>query len=669
MPVKDKKPLAPRIEKQQPFKYKTHFLLACIVFITFLCYSTSLHNQFTNWDDNRFIVNNAYIHDLSPGGLKMLLLQDVTRDYYNPVTMLSYALNYHFSKLSPEAYYATNIVLHILNTILIYFLALMLLKAMEQAGYGKNEHKDWLAACCALIFAIHPMHVESVSWAAERKDVLYGLFYLGGLITYVKYTRQRELKWLGLTVAMYVLSLLSKPMAVVFPLSLLSLDILLRRDESQTKTAILKEKLVFVFISIISGLWTIHLQQAAGAIASSQEYNFLQRILFASYGFTMYSLKAFIPFGLCSYYPYPPIINSHIAFPFIFYISPLIAITILVVPLLISYRRNKTAFRIILAGLSFYVFNLMFVLQLISSGPNIMAERYSYIPYFGLFFALIYFIPKLLKELPSFKIYVQSGIGVYTLLLSIVCYNRTQVWHDSETLWKDVINKYPGQTETPYNSLGAYYYENGDMDNAYTYFNEAINLHSNDPNVYRNMAALCFVRKEYKQSFEYFNRTIELDSNNIDTYINLAISYSALGDYNNAFRAFNQASKIDPNSERLIESRAYTYLNQGQFDNAISDYTHAIQLDPNQESCFMYRGQAEYNKGVLSPAIDDFKKAYSLSPSNDTALFYVSISYRRLNDFRNALQYAAKAQQGGFPLPQGYIEMLQQNIQSPSQGK
>ena len=663
---KSKAKAAPKVITEEPANPNRALLMVLgISILTFLCYHYSLHNQFTNWDDDRFILNNPYLKNLSTENLKMLLFHDITNDYYNPLTMLSYAINYHFSGLNPMAYYLTNIIIHILNTSLVFFFALMLLHAMEKARYGNIANKDWLALLCAILFGIHPMHVESVSWAAERKDVLYCFFYFSGLLCYLNYIRQKEIKWLFCVGLSFVLSLLSKPMAVVFPFSLFAIDILLKRDISHGKSGLFKEKLIFLLISLGAGIWTIYLQKTAGAITSGHEYIFFQKILFASYGFTMYSIKAFVPFNLCSFYPYPPILGSQVSLPFIFDAAPILALGIIGLPVYMSYRSSKDNFRVVLAGMIFYVFNLIFVLQIISSGPNIMADRYSYIPYFGLFFMAVYFAHKTLTKYPVYKSHIKVLLTGFSCLLAYLCYSRSLVWHDSETLWKDVIKKCPNQSATPYNNLGIFYYDKGDMENAYTNFKTAIDLHSNDPNIYRNMAVLTFIKKQYKESSYYFTQTLQLDSTNADTYVDLGISYSALGNYQLALKQYAHAYKLAPNSEQLLENRAYTYLNANMFDNAIADYTHAIRINPDKPYNYLYRGQAKFNKGVVDSALADFMYTLKLAPQNDTCLFYISISYRRINNFKDALNYAIMAQQAGFKVPDGYMDMLLQKKDTP----
>jgi len=205
-------------------KYRLPLLLA-ISIITFLCFNYTIHNQFTNWDDDFYVTNDPYIKALTPENLKIIFTEDITKNNYHPFCMLSLAINYYFSQLNPAPYYITNILIHIGNVVLIFFLFLALSRKLEVKEYGQAI----IAAFGALWFGIHPMHVESVAWIAERKDVLYCFFYVAGLLTYLRYLENTHRKWYIYTLLLFIASCLSKPMAVVFPLSLLCIDVLFQR--------------------------------------------------------------------------------------------------------------------------------------------------------------------------------------------------------------------------------------------------------------------------------------------------------------------------------------------------------------------------------------------------------------------------------------------------------
>ena len=642
-----------------------------IVVLTFLCYHFSLHNEFTNWDDERFISQNIFIKSFSASNLKMMFFHDVTGDYYNPLTIISYAVNYHFSLIAPQSYYITNIVIHLLNCCLMFFLVLLLLRAMERKGYfviyksqfTSHNYKEWLAFFCTLAYAIHPMHVESVSWAAERKDVLYAFFYFLGLIAYIKYTETKKIKDLALVLICFLLSLLSKPMAIVFPFSLLAFDVLLKRDKGASIKNIMVEKTPFLGVSIASAFYTYHLQKLSGAVQEHEVYNLFQRFLFASYGFYMYILKAFIPILQSAYYPYPDYTNASGGLPVLFYLSPLIALAVIALPLYFSYRSGEMNFRVVLFGLIFYFFNMVMVSQIIGSGPTIMADRYSYICYFGIFFPVTYFVYQIIQKGKLLAIsYWLTAVSVYIVFFAYLCYQRTLVWHNSQTLWSDVIKKYPHRIVKAYNNLGNYYFQHADLDNAYDNYKEAINLKTGDPQIYCNMGSLMGAKKDYKSSLAYYAEAIKIDSNDPNNYLDRAITYSAMGRYDLAINDYRRSSKANPNSEILIRNIAFTYLNAHLFDSAITYYNRAIQINPVNPGYFHYRGVAEFDKGDAKTAMGDFIHNLQIAPHDSECMFYMSIVYNRASDFPNAYKYAQMARSAQYDVPADYIRLLKARL-------
>ena len=214
------------------------------------------------------------------------------------------------------------------------------------------------------------------------------------------------------------------------------------------------------------------------------------------------------------------------------------------IPLYISYRSGKNNFRVVLFGLAFYFFNMIIVSQIISSGPNMMAERYSYICYFGIFFPAA-FIFKVLEKGELVKRIATVILSLYMVLFSIRCYGRTYVWHNSETLWSEVIKQYPHRVIKAYNNLGNYYFENRDLDKAYANYKEAIDLRTEDPQVYCNMGSLLGAKQQYKLSLNYYNVALKLDSNDALTYLDRGITYSAMGNYALAIKDYRRSSVIN----------------------------------------------------------------------------------------------------------------------------
>ncbi len=650
-------------------------LLAVILILTFWCYHYSLHNEFTNWDDDRFLMDNIYIRSFSAENLKMIFFHDVNVDNYMPVTLISYALNYHFSVFTPQSYYLTNIIIHLLNCCLLYFLVLQLFRAMEKNGYGAFAGKEWLAFFCTLLFAIHPMHVESVSWIAERKDVLYAFFYFAGMLAYIRFTatKTKKYRWLVLVFSCFLLSVFSKPMAIVFPFSLLAIDVLLKRDKTITWRNMILEKTPFILVSIILTVLTYNIQKTSGALIAQSNYNFFQRFLFACYNFNIYVLKAFIPIPQSPFYPFPELLVPSGNLPLVFYLSPFITLLIIALPLYLAYRlslRNTVKeekgennnFRVLLYGISFYFFNMMLISQIINVGPTLTADRYSYVCYLGIFFPATYFVYGIVHRSEWIKKITIGLASVYILLLGFRCYERTLVWHTSETLWTDVIHQYPHKINIAYHHLGHYYFHHDDLINAYYNYWEAINLKIYDARAYRVMGVIMCSRKQYDSALYCYKVAVAEDSNLTETYLDRGLCYSIIGNYTLAIKDYKRYARVIAPTDVVLGDIAFSYLNSKQFDSAVTYYSRAIQMNPSNPNYFHYRGAAEFDMGALKPAMDDFIQNIRMAPHDSECMFFLALAYTRLKDFNSAYHYAQMAQNAQYAVPDEYMAEIKKGL-------
>jgi tetratricopeptide (TPR) repeat protein len=664
-------------------------LLGGILIITFWCYHLTLNNQFTNWDDGLYVYENSFIKNLNSANIKMMLFHDyeITHNYYHPLTMLSLALNWHFSGKNPEAYYVTEIILHLINTVLVFFLSLALFKAMVKKGYGKIKYIPYLAGLCALWHGIHPMHVESVSWIAERKDVLYLMFYLLGLLMYVKYIMDNKMSRLIIVFVLFILSLLSKPLAVVFPLVLFTFDVLLKRKPDGR---MFLEKIPFFMISIGDGYISYVWAKAGGSISSFHVFTLIQRIVFVGYNYLMYIGKLFLPLKLCSFYPYPEYIENTKVLPFYFYTLPFAAIAFTFLILFFAYKKGENYFRVALFGVFFYFFNVMFILQFISAGPAIMADRYTYASYFGLIFMLVYFIYLLWDKVRTSQIPIAIVVGVFSCWLAYLCEARTAVWHNTETLWKDVIAKYParvdtvyagpskyeihvhsGGVETAYKNLGNFYVQDmnpPNYDSAYMNYVVLEQINSTDAGVYSNLGNIWAIRGNINKSLEEYTKSLKLDSVSMDTYLDRGITYSRLGKNDLALQDYNHAYKLDSSNQKVMESRGYLFLfGIRDYAAAYKDYNKLIAIDPSPPDYYKYRGLAELNTGRANESITDLNKALNGNPKDKECMYYLSFAYKTLKSYSLAINYALQAQKNGYKLEDGYLEGLQKSAGSNGQ--
>src|SRR5258705_8807156 len=307
--------------------------------VTFLVSLPSLGNGFINWDDNVYVYENKLMaHPTWVGLLTMNLGGN-----YHPLTMASLLLNYKLSGMNAGSYHWLNLLLHLANTALVYFFVRKL-----------SQGRLWTSVASALFFGIHPMHVESVAWISERKDVLYAFFYLIALLAYLRYLDRERWVWLLAAWGAFVLSAASKPAAVVLPPTLLAIDWFRRRP---FRARSLLEKAPFFLVSVAVGILTFRGQQEVGAVAAPGLWTQAQKLLFACLGTVMYVVKLFLPFHLSAVYPLPS--TSGHRFETAYTLAPVVLLVGLLL-LFVFGRRSRP----LLFGVAFFFINIVLVLQL-----------------------------------------------------------------------------------------------------------------------------------------------------------------------------------------------------------------------------------------------------------------------------------------------------------------
>lgn len=640
----------------KPSSVYTIPVIAAICVLAFLCFSGARHNQFTNWDDDVYVSHDTCITSFTGSHLKAIFTQDITKNNFHPLCMLSLAINYHFAKLAPASYYLTNVFIHIANVILVFMLLIMLARGITSNG----KQPLFVAGFGALWFAIHPMHVESVCWIAERKDVLYAFFYMAAFIAYIKYAaEQKGRKWYWFSLVLFILSCLSKPMAVTFPLALLAYDYFLLQRKPLFK--IIMQKWLFLLVAFIAGAMAVYTQNKTGAIAPFGEIKFNERIMYASYAFVMYTVKLFYPFHLSTFYPYPYRFTSGYL-PAIYYASPFIAVAIVAVPLFITWKLNKLYFRIMGFALGFYVANVIFILQFVSVGSAIMADRYTYVAYTGLFFAIAWFIQEAMCNYsPSVKTAVTIVLLALSGWLAHLCYRRTAVWHNAETLLGDAIKKYPYRALLSYKWLGNYYMDEHDTAKALENYHVLDVLNAADAKTYDVLGNIYCGRGDYKKALQEYAASLKAQNNVGITYTDMSAAYAAMGDTANALRVFAVAYRLGgAQSEKRYAGSGFNNVQKKNFAAAYIQYNILLLFNPSNPYYHFYRGAAEYSTGKLQQAIPDFRKAYSVNISDVSpqSAYNLGVTYDVLGHSDSAFIYVDRARKMGWNVEQGYFNKL-----------
>ncbi len=585
---------------------KKNILMLLILIIAFAVFFPSLRSGFVNWDDDSYIIEDTLMQNLSWQNVKTIFTSPQL-DNYHPLSRLSYALEYHFFKQKPFIYHLNNLILHLFNCILVFWFILLL------------SENIFISFITAILFGIHPLHVESVVWVSERRDVLYSLFFLSALISYLYYIKTRIKKCYYLSIGLFVLSLLSKAMAVTLPFILILIDYLFYNKAGK---ASFKNKAPFFIITILLSIITLIIRIQAGDYLGKNTLNLYHNIAVACFSLLFYLNKVLMPVKLACIYPYN---YSDIYFfhrIFFFILSTLI---ILLAGTVILSKYSKK----IIFGTGFFIITIFPVIQLIpSSGAmSVVSDRYSYIPAIGLFYtfaSVLYWIyKKKHKYEKAAKTLIQIILIGIISALSILTYNRCQVWKDSISLWDDVLKNYPN-VATAYNSRGVEY----------------------------------LLKGEHAKAYADFMSALSIDQNYYEAYFNLGSLYSSEGNDNEAVKLINKTLQINPDYLKAYEMLIAIYGRAGRHSEVIKTCERVIQLKHNYIQAYINLCSAYGNLGDFQEAIVYGVKAIAIDPKSGLAHMNLSAAYFYSKRFDSAIRHCDEAIQLGYKVELNFLDQL-----------
>jgi len=596
-----------------------------VTVLTLYIYLPALQNDFVNWDDDKYVYENEHIRSLDFKLLKWSSGFHILN--WHPLTFISHSIDYALWGLNPIGHHLTSIILHSVNTFLLYILILYLLtnirlsKSSFPANDDKSISKNIIAASvAALLFGIHPIHVESVAWVSERKDVLSTFFILLSLISYCKYAVKQEIKKQSLyyisSLVSFILALMSKPMAVTLPFILVILDIypfqrIGFKELFRSHKRVVKEKIPFIFFGLISSILTIIAQHSGGAITSIKAYPLSFRIVTAIRGLSFYLEKMILPIGLSPFYPLPNNL-SFLSFEHIFSIILVIAISIFCV------RAWNRGWKVYMTIWTFYIITLLPVIGIIQLGEQAAADRYSYVPSIGPFLLIglgisLVWVKYYYKKRAFFltKITILLVLISILSLLGIQTLKQIRIWNNSITLWSYELKKYPDLWLAYYNRAHAYT-SLGDYQQALKDLDKTIQYNPKYTQAYYIRAIDYIGLGDYQQAVEDLDITIKFDPQSAQTYHIRANVYAKMEDHHEALRDLDKVIEIDPDNFTAYNDRGLSYYALGKLKEAIADYSKAILLNPNHSEYYYNRGIAYFELGENSEAIGDFQIAARL---------------------------------------------------------
>lgn len=655
-------------------------LLAGCLLLTFLVFANTLGAGFVNWDDHGYLWLNPMVKPLGSMDIGQIFTGH-THGNYSPLVVLSYCLEHSFDttvkpgqmaveNFQPFLYHLDNVLLHVGTTALAFFF----FRALGVRGWG-------LALGTAL-FGIHPMRSESVAWVTERKDVLYGLFYIAALLAYWKYVAEQKNKFYLLALLLGLLSLFSKIQAVSLPLSMLAMDWLAGRDLRSLKPWL--EKVPFFALSLVFGLVGIHFLGEAEGFKDTG-YSMAERFFFAMASLCNYLWKLPIPFGLSAYYPYPNLG----AMPALYYASPL-ALAAIAWWVWGSLKHGKT----LAFGFLFFLVNIVFVLQFKGAGKAFMADRFSYIPYLGLFFILA----KTYSDIDAGKVktglksalpYLAAGFVAMCALLTFL---QNTTWKSSLALWENSTAKNP-RDPLSWSNLGLAYDDLQDYEKSMKAYDQAIKVDPQYFDAHFNLAVAFNKLKRYDDAAKMFGRCMELKPDYADSWYGRGQAWVSKGDFQKAILDFEKAAQMGSKepADKVQSSLGIAYAGAGQHERAIAVFDLALKAQPDPDHHFRKgnslaalgkmpeaiacydaalailpsfadaannKGNAFASMGRFSEAIAAFDQAIQIKPDASNFKFNRGMARRSAGDMAGACADWQSAALGGYPAAQGVMQQF-----------
>lgn len=591
--------------------------LLIILGLCLFAYYPIFSHDFTNWDDPIYVTQNDLIRT---GSFQDFWVTPVASNYH-PLTMLSLALNYRISGDAPFGYFLTNLLLHLVNTLLLAWILMQLVPG-----------RQYLNLVVTGLFALHPLHVESVAWISERKDVLYVAFLFLAWIAWIRWEESRSPGTLAIVLLFFIASCLSKGMAVVFPGIILIAAWMRNRP---VQRSFLIGWVPVVFISLIFGVVAIRTQTEAGALSiDSVQLSFLDRIITAIHGYVFYLVKMFLPLQLSTYYPYP--VNFNVEWPIAYKIAPLV-LGVLLALLGLKFRQN----RMIVGAALWYLGILLPVSQIISVGNAMAADRYFYLSCIGPFFILGYWVQSRMEKPAARSI----GMVLLCLLGIVVAFyarQRVQVWKNSITLFTDVIEHYPASA-VAYHGLGEAYNSKGMYQEALSQFELALKYRPGYPDVLYNIAVVYDKLNQSDKSIPFYYDALKNKPGYVEAMYNLANAYYTIRKFDSSLFWFESALVKKPDHVGALNNMANIYFDLQDFDKALEILKRTLEVNPNQEEALYNIGSIYFQRGEAAEAAGWFEKCIQLNGALPDNYRMAGLAWVNAGNLDKGIPYLQKA--------------------------
>lgn len=619
----------------------TWIFCALLALVTVVAYLPVMDNNFINLDDPAYVTQNPHVRAGLTGDALRWALVSVEHGNWHPLTWLSHELDCQLYGLNPAGHHLTSLAFHVTNTLLVFLLLLNL------------TLRRWPSMFVALLFGLHPMHVESVAWVAERKDVLSGFFFLLTLLIYARYVEVQKTQprigrtLYGASLGMFALGLMAKPMLVTVPFVLCLLDYWplqrfrfpLSSQPAEMLRRLALEKVPFLLLTGLSCAVTIFAQAKGYAVVSTNDLPLETRLEHVPIAYGWYLLKLFCPNNLSVYYPFHyASVDSTLAAGGL---ALLVAITGLTV-----WLARKQPF--LLASWLWFLGTLIPVIGLVQVGQQAYANRYTYLPYIGLFIMLAWGLHAFL----SGRTWGKPVLGSISVLITAVCFllTREQVraWNNDLTLYHQALAQ-DQKNEFAWYGLGLESMARGDLDQATEEFKKTTDLNPGFNMGWNSLGLIYFRQGKNDEAINAFQAGVLNGGQLVPALLfNRAAVYSKTGKFKEAIEDLQRSLELNPQSAIAHASLGRSYWSDQQTERAAAEFEAALQLQPDMADAKLCLALIRAGAGQTAESITNYRAVLALDTNslialNNLAWALATATNANLRNGQEAVQLASRA--------------------------
>ena len=582
--------------------------------------------DFVHWDDGLYVTENPHVQKgLSKEGF-IWAFKTSRGGSWHPLTWLSHMVDCELYGLNPAGHHYTNILFHTANTLILFFILFRMTGAL------------WKSAFVAVLFAVHPLHVESVAWVSERKDVLSTFFGLLTIGAYDYYIKTPSFKRYLLVFIFLMLGLMAKPMLVTFPFVLLLLDfwplnrIQLKhhyRPQSGKSTGngskgiypLIVEKIPLFILTVIFCVITFFAQKSGGAVVPFDKLPLKERIANALISYVSYVIKAIWPQKLAYFYPYS--INTFSAWQ-------ICGAALLIFGAVVGTMYLSRKYLYVSVGLFWYLGTLVPVIGLVQVSGQAMADRYTYIPLIGLFIVVAWGVPDILKRWRYHKIFLGASVIVVLSALTTSAFIQTRHWKNSIALFENAV-KVTDNNYHALNNLVTALVDKKKYNKAYDDLSRALKMNPKREDLRMNFANVLFLEGKPDEAISQYQRILQTDSKNADVHYNLACVLYSQNKIKDAVRHYKEALIIEPEYSKAYYSLGNILMRQGKTKDAVFHYAKAVEFKPDYVQAYNKIGLILLEQGKFKKAGVFFSKALQFDPGASDASANLDIVRKKMS--------------------------------------